>query len=322
MPTMASGLRRLLGPAALALTLAGASLLGGCAATGPAVTAQGGKLDSAERIVVMSAFAPELVLLKKQLQSPAVHSVNGVEFTTGQLQGHPVVLMLSGISMTNAAMNTQLVLDRFKVSRIVFSGIAGGVNPALHIGDVSVPEQWGQYLEVVMARETAPGQFTPPSWTKGTTLPPYGMLFPRPVETRVEGQPQPVRKFWFEADPKMLAVARTLGSVPLAHCLGTKCLSHTPKVTVGGNGVSGQAFMDNAAFREYTFKTFQANVLDMETAAVGHVAYSNGVPYIAFRSLSDLAGGGEGENEMGTFLGLAADNSAKVMLAFLAAWKP
>ena len=44
---------------------------------------------------------------------------------------------------------------------------------------------------------------------------------------------------------------------------------------------------------EYTFKTFQANVLDMETAAIAHVAYANGVPYIAFRSLSDLAGGGE-----------------------------
>ena len=66
---------------------------------------------------------------------------------------------------------------------------------------------------------------------------------------------------------------------------------------------------------------FQANVLDMETAAVGMVAYSNGVPYIAFRSLSDLAGGGDGENEMGTFMGIAADNSAKVLLAFLAAWQ-
>ena len=37
--------------------------------------------------------------------------------------------------------------------------------------------------------------------------------------------------------------------------------------------------------------------------------------------LSDLAGGGAGENEMGTFLGIAADNSARVLLAFLAAWK-
>ena len=79
--------------------------------------------------------------------------------------------------------------------------------------------------------------------------------------------------------------------------------------------------MDNAAFREYTFKTFDASVLDMETAATATVAYANGVPYIAFRSLSDLAGGGKGENEIGTFFKLAADNSANVLMAFLAAWK-
>jgi adenosylhomocysteine nucleosidase len=92
-------------------------------------------------------------------------------------------------------------------------------------------------------------------------------------------------------------------------------------VVLGGNGVSGQAFVDNAAFREYAYRTFEANVLDMETAAMAHVAYANGVPFIAFRSLSDLAGGGEGENEMGTFFKIAADNSARVLLAFLAAWK-
>ena len=56
-------------------------------------------------------------------------------------------------------------------------------------------------------------------------------------------------------------------------------------------------------------------------SAMAHVAYANGVPFIAFRSLSDLAGGGEGANEMGTFFRIAADNSARVLLAFLAAWK-
>ena len=45
--------------------------------------------------------------------------------------------------MVNAAMNTQLVLDRFNVTHIVFSGIAGGVNPSLNIGDVVVAERWG-----------------------------------------------------------------------------------------------------------------------------------------------------------------------------------
>ena len=88
---------------------------------------------------------------------------------------------------------------------------------------------------------------------------------------------------------------------------------------VGGNGVSGQAFVDNKACREYVRKAFSAEALDMESAAVAHVAYSNAKPFIAFRSVSDLAGGGEGENEMKTFFQLASDNSAMVVKAFLKA---
>jgi len=314
-------LRRVLPSRLAAFAIAGllALSLAGCA-TAPA-TGTPVRLDETPRIAVISAFEPELTLLLRQLQTPARHRVNGVEFSTGTLQGKPVVLFLSGISMVNASMNTQLVLDRFNVQSIVFSGIAGGVDPSLHIGDVSVPAQWGQYLEVLMARETAPGRYTIPPRMEAQTLAPFGMLHPRPVETRTAASPAPVRKFWFTVDPRMLETARGLGPIALESCKAGVCLTHKPQLRVGGNGVSGQAFVDNAAFREYAFKTFGANVLDMETAAVGMVAYSNNVPYIAFRSLSDLAGGGEGANEMVTFMGIAADNSAKVLLAFLAAWK-
>jgi adenosylhomocysteine nucleosidase len=57
----------------------------------------------------------------------------------------------------------------------------------------------------------------------------------------------------------------------------------------------------------------------MESAAVAHVATTNGVPFLAFRSLSDLAGGGAGENEMQTFENLASENSVAVLRAFLKA---
>jgi adenosylhomocysteine nucleosidase len=106
----------------------------------------------------------------------------------------------------------------------------------------------------------------------------------------------------------------------LAQCTANgQCLKHRPKVVVGGNGVSGQAFVDNRAFREYVGKTFKATVLDMESAAVAHVAYANSKPFIAFRSLSDLAGGGDGENEIEIFSQLASDNSAAVVKVFLKA---
>lgn len=290
-------------------------VLAGCAAPSAMV-------DATPRVAVISAFEPELALLLAKVEQPHTTSVNGVEFTTGVLQGKPVVLFLSGISMTNAAMNTQLALDRFKISHLVFSGIAGGVNPQLNIGDVVVAQRWGQYLEVLMAREPAPGRYEVPDRMKGYILPNFGMMHPRPVEVRTAAHPELVKQFWFDADPALLEVARRIGDVPLETCDAQRnCLGHKPQLVLGGNGVSGQAFVDNAAFREYTYKTFQANVLDMETAAVAMVAYSNGVPFIAFRSLSDLAGGGQGENEIGTFFRIAADNSARVLLAFLAAWK-
>jgi len=303
------------------LAFAASALLAGCAGM-PAAGDAAGRIDPTPRIAVVSAYEPEHVLLRARVEQPRRTTVNGVEFTSGLLQGKPVVLFLSGISMTNAAMTTQLALDRFRVSHVVVSGIAGGVNPALHVGDVTVAQRWGQYMEVLAAREVAPGRFQPPAFMNDAVAAPYGIFHPRPVDVRSAAHPGIESRFWFEADPGLLAIARQLQGVQLESCdRERRCLGHSPRIVVGGNGVSGPAFIDNAAYRDYTFRTFEANVLDMETAAVAHVAYANGVPFIAFRSLSDLAGGGDGENELGTFFRIAADNSARVLLAFLAAWK-
>lgn len=283
----------------------------------PALAAE--TLDATPRIAVMSAFAPEWIALQEALSERKDYVVNGTTFATGVIEGKPVVLFLTGVSMVNAAMTSQLAMDFFNLESIVFSGIAGGVNPERHIGDVIVPTQWGQYLDVILARETADGEFTPPPFLEAP-FPNFGMIFPQNVGVAREGA-EPEDKFWFAVDPDLLAVAEKVAAdIHLEDCVeANKCLTTAPGIYVGGNGVSGAAFVDNAAFREYAFGTFEAQVLDMESAAVAHVAYANKVPFIAFRSLSDLAGGGEGENEMGTFMGLASANSAAVVTAFIAA---
>lgn len=277
-------------------------------------------LDPTPRIAVISAFEPEWIALQAAMTGTEEHRVNGARFLAGEISGKPVVLFLSGISMVNAAMNTQIALDRFDVTGIVFSGIAGGVDPSLSIGDVVVPAEWSQYLESVFARETPEG-FAIPPWMTPSGLANHGMIHPQPVgvvSARAEGVEE---RLWFPADPGYLAVAeKVAGALSLEACNAeNQCLETPPRIVVGGHGVSGQAFVDNADFREWTFDTFGAQVLDMESAAVAHVAYSNGVPFVAFRSLSDLAGGGEGANEMATFMSLAAANSAAVVEAFLAA---
>src|SRR5580693_1119687 len=96
-----------------------------------ALTTQGmaaDRLDPTPRIAVISAFEPEWKVVKGSVAEAKSYSVNGVEFVTGTLAGRKVVLFLSGISMVNAAMTTQLALDRFDITGIVVSGIAGGVD--------------------------------------------------------------------------------------------------------------------------------------------------------------------------------------------------
>lgn len=283
----------------------------------PATAAE--SLDPTPRIAVMSAFPPELTALAAATSDQTRHTAAGITFITGQLEGKPVVLFLSGVSMVNAAMTTQLALDRFKITRIVFSGIAGGVDEDLDIGDVIVADQWAQNLETAFARETDKGYVVTDA-IRNDDLPNFGMMFPRAVMiARADGTEE--KRRWFPVDPAMLETARSITStVALAHCNATHgCLAHKPKVVVGGNGISAPVFLDNAAYRKYARATFNARVVDMESAAVAHVAYANGAPFIAFRSLSDLAGGGDEANEMQTFLQLASNNSATVVKAFVKA---
>ncbi len=277
-------------------------------------------IDATPRIGIISAYEPEWEDLKEAVADPDEHTHKAVTFVTGTLEGREIVLFLSGVSMVNAAMTAQMALDRFNIEALVFSGIAGGVDPALGIGDIVVADRWGPYLHMVIAREASAGSYSVPPFY-GKPFPNYGMMFPEPVDVRPKSEGDPEEKFWFEADAAMLETARkAAATVALERCDedGT-CLGKAPQVVIGGNGVSGSAFVDNADFRRYVFDTFKAQVLDMESAAVAQVAYANDVPFIAIRSLSDLAGGGEGANELGTFFKLAAANSAAMVRAFLAA---
>jgi len=286
-----------------------------CLIVSPAVAQ---RLDDTPRVAVISAFPPEIGALNAATGQQKAYEVHGVRFTTGTLEGKPVVVFLSGVSMVNAAMTTQMALDRFNITRIVFSGIAGGVDEGLDIGDVVVADQWAQNLESAFARETDKGFEVSPS-IRNSPLANYGMIYPRAIILPGTDLSAPAR-IWFPADTTLLDTARKVAAeVALQRCAADKCLVHPPKVVVGGNGVSAPVFLDNAAYRKYLRATFQARVVDMESAAVAHVALVNNTPFIAFRSLSDLAGGGAGANEMHTFMALASDNSATVVKAFVKA---
>ncbi len=148
-------------------------------------------------------------------------------------------------------------------------------------------------------------------------------------------------KFWFVVDDELFAAAQSIvGQVPLIKCPGevngvcppgSTPLDPEPQLVVGQNGVAGPVFVDNAAYRSWVanYLNFDENgnknadtdvlVLDMETTASAHVAYSRGVPFLGIRSVSDLAGGGDAaaSGELATFFGVAAENQSRVVLKLL-----
>lgn len=274
-------------------------------------------MQDTARLALLSAFEPEWHILRDRLEDPQYYELAKKPFVTGVLAGKPVVAFLSGTSMVNAVMSTQLAIDRFNVEGIVLSGVAGGADPAYGIGDVIAPERWGQYLEMVFARETEDGYTLPPFLT--SDFPNFGMIFTINAGTFEELAGVGKSRFWFLADPDYLAAARRAAEkVTLARRDHQgRVLDRVPKMYVGGNGVSGTAFVDNVAAREWAHGAFGAKALDMETAAIAQVADANDVPFMAFRALSDLSGAESGENQFDIFMGFAAVNLADVVEAFV-----
>ena len=273
------------------------------------------------RIAVMGAFAEEIAAIEKELLPPgtplASTTIHGTRFDEADLDGKRYVFFLSGISMVNAAMTTQLALDRFHPDAVVFSGIAGGVDPALLPGDVVVPAEWLHQMESAWLNPdpAKPGAYVAEE-TRGTPSGHYGMMFFRDVRVIRDGEPQPTARHAFPADPALLAVAQavaTKGS-PLE---GGK--DRPAKVVVGGRAMSGPVFLDNRDFREFAFRQWQVEGHDMESTAVAQVCWVNRTPVLVVRGLSDLAGGQAGPNEIKKYVLLAAKNAAIVTARVLRA---
>jgi adenosylhomocysteine nucleosidase len=340
---------------ALALPLSASGA--GASASSPELAPPRCLSECLPRIGIVSAFGAEADLLLARLQQPQHWNLPGGRYTTGELAGHRVVIVLSGVSMVNAAMVTQELLDHFQIDRLIMSGIAGGVNPAHHVGDVIVPDRWAQPLEVYwhsnnhlpspcggaagdmsclgLRLATPEGQPLPPlslhAEEPGAKAVPTG-LFVRATQVRqsaaTSATPAHDFQFDFPVDPAMLAVAHTLKPA-LLRCGPTaptgelpRCVSTTPVLVMGGRGASAPVFLAHPQVRRYLHEVLQIESFDMETAALAQVARVHQVPYIAFRSLSDLAGAETFNADVAALFssGLAETNETAVTLAFLQAW--
>jgi adenosylhomocysteine nucleosidase len=97
------------------------------------------------RVAVVSAMREELRALLADLAEPRVERAGGRDFHFGTLAGRPVVLVLSGIGKVAAATTTALLLDRFEIDSLLFTGVAGGLGDGVQVGDVVLARELLQH---------------------------------------------------------------------------------------------------------------------------------------------------------------------------------
>ena len=305
--------------------------------------------DITPRLGIIAAFGQEADLLLASTEQKNEYLINGRKFITGKLKNTDVVITISGISMTNAAMTTQMMADHFQLKGIIFSGIAGSLNPELKVGDVVIAKSWIAPDEIYYANTSEkptpcgqPNDLTCLGLKIDEDIKPYHNQFLRQtnvinqhnyqniaLNTQIDNSLVPVAygemKLDFPVNSEMLNLGSAIlekTQTSLEPICQEQSQCYQPKIVLGQRGVSGGAFLANSNYRDYLHQNLSGDVVDMETTAVAQVAYSNDIPYIAFRSVSDLAGADHDPNVSAFFgSGVAQRNAAKVTMNFITEWK-
>ncbi|WP_127806760.1 5'-methylthioadenosine/adenosylhomocysteine nucleosidase [Hydrogenophaga sp. NH-16] len=217
------------------------------------------------RTAIVAALHDELASVLALIPDEQKEVVGGREFWVGHLHGQDVVAVLSGIGKVSAATTATLLIDRFKVQRIVFTGVAGGLGPGVKVGDVVLARSFLQH-----DMDASP-------------------LFPR-HEVPLYGRAR------FEADAALadaleLACERMLHSLPQQ--LGTSTVDafglQAPRLHQGLL-ISGDRFVATTAESVALQRGLpDALAVEMEGAAFAQVCHDFGVPLAVVRTISDRA---------------------------------
>jgi adenosylhomocysteine nucleosidase len=236
---------------------------------------------------VVGAFELEVELLKNKIQGLKVETIEGIPFYTGRLSEQPIVLTRSGIGKVNAALTTGLLLEHFRPKRLLFTGIAGAMNPILHPGDIVVGR--------LLAHHDY-GRRTP------------GGIISTPTKNPYYFTDNPI---FFPSDSGLVATsqvaAREIRLAPIGN--------YKPLI-ISGTIVTGDIFLADTKMNKQLQKEFNADAVEMEGAAVAQICFQQKVPFVVIRSLSDSADD-SAALDFKKYGKVAAGNSAMFVLEIL-----
>jgi len=217
-------------------------------------------------LAIVSAMPEEIALVVAALSRSETRELGRRVFHAGTFHGVEAVVVFSRMGKVAAAATITQLIASYPVSRLVFSGVAGGVRSDLAIGDIVVASSLIQH-----DMDASP-------------------IFPR-YEVPLLGQAR------FEADAdireRLLAAAREF----LAHDLGACVAAHeldffgvsSPKASVGVVASGDKFFASAAEVDELRRRLPETACVEMEGAAAAQVCTEYGIPFGVIRTISDSA---------------------------------
>ena len=110
------------------------------------------------KIGIIAAMNQELELLKTQMGECACERRAGAEFVEGTLGGKDVAMVVAGVGKVNAAARAQLLISSYEADVLVFTGVAGSLDPKIDICDIVVSTDCVQHDVEAAALGYAPGE--------------------------------------------------------------------------------------------------------------------------------------------------------------------
>jgi adenosylhomocysteine nucleosidase len=245
-------------------------------------------------IAIECAIPQEHAHLAAALKHHETVSVGGQRFDRGDLDGREVVLALAGIGKVNTAMATALLIERFGAKTVVFSGVAGGLDPGLSIGDVVIAEETLQHDAGVLedhgltTYQAGHVPFFNPTER-------FGYPVAAPLLGRVRGALE---------DFTLPPLSRAAGGIG------------RPPVIAYGRILSGDQYIHGEAVRERLNRDLGGLAVEMESGALAQACEALGAEWLVIRALSDLAGR-DSRFDFTAFVNEVAASSASILRRIL-----
>ncbi|WP_020591806.1 5'-methylthioadenosine/adenosylhomocysteine nucleosidase [Kiloniella laminariae] len=224
---------------------------------------------SEQPLGLICAIPNEIQHFGQAFQLSSEKSVAGFSFLIGKLEGVETVLVEAGMGKVNAAVVTTLLMEHFKCRAILFSGVAGGLDPRLGVGDVVIGSKLVQHD--------------------------YGMVVDNELTTYQPGHLPihlPTSELGYDVAASLIErimVALADFELPEISAAAAGGVARTPVIT-SGVILTGDQFIGCTASRDRLCAVLGGLAVEMEGAAIAQVAQRYQVPCLVVRSLSDLAG--------------------------------